>query len=652
MAQEKIKTVVELAGAVHPSLAKSIQTAQKALGGIDIKAAATGAAIAAAAVVAVKAVASISNALINLEDEFGTAYDAIRAGTGATGDALRALEGDCKEVFKAMPVDVKTAGEAIADYNTRLGLSGDAVQELSKQAIALNKILGTDVPAVTEASSLAFQQWSIANEQMGESFDYAFKVSQATGVEITKLLGDVTRFGPAFQELGYSFEESAALIGKITKAGYNADEVMAAMKKSIGALAKEGIDAAEGFQYYYDHIKNAKDATQATQYAMEIFGARGGASMAAAIRSGALEISDFTKELENNSESIMGAYKDIEGLPEYIMEIQNRVKASFEPMAIAYVKILESIMPPIMDVIDKILPLFEKIPDFIKATLDKLQPVLQPISDLFTEEIFPLISDVIKSLLPVFNTLQETLGPVIDHLLPVLGFLISVSINSIRILCGVIGGALVNALNIVTPIFDNIMVILTGIIDFLLNVFTLQWGAAWQNIVDIFGATFGLIGNLAKAPINVVIGLINSVISGINAMKIEIPEWIPKLGGQSFELNIPQIPMLASGGFTEGISIAGEEGQEAVISFDPAYRNRNIDIWREAGDMLGVSSNEEMSTVTFGDIIFAPQISTVGNETMTPENLLNKIYDKKSEFIDFIESELYMRAKKAYGGNY
>ena len=42
MAQEKMKTVVELAGAVHPSLAKSIQTAQKALGGIDIKAAATG----------------------------------------------------------------------------------------------------------------------------------------------------------------------------------------------------------------------------------------------------------------------------------------------------------------------------------------------------------------------------------------------------------------------------------------------------------------------------------------------------------------------------------------------------------------------------------------------------------------------------------
>jgi len=652
MAQETMKTVVELAGAVHPSLAKSIQTAQKALGGIDLKAAAMGAAFATAAVVAVKAISGISKALIDLEDEFGTAYDAIRAGTGATGETLHALENDCKEVFKAMPIDVKTAGEAIADYNTRLGLSGDAVQDLTKQAIALNKILGTDVPAVTEASSLAFQQWSIANDEMGKSFDYAFKVSQSTGVEITKLLGDVTRFGPAFKELGYSFEESAALIGKVTKAGYNADEVMAAMKKSIGTLSKEGVNAAEGFQYYYEHIKNAKDETKAIQYAMEIFGARGGASMAAAIRSGALELGDFTKELENSDESIMAAFKDIEGLPEYIEEIQNRVKASFEPMAIAFVKVLESIMPPIMDVIDKILPIFEEIPDFIKTTLDKLQPVIQPIADLFTEVVFPLIGDIMQALAPVFATLQKTLGPVVEHLLPVLGVLIGVIINNIRFLCGVIGGALVNVLNIITPIFDNIMVILTGIIDFIINVFTLQWGDAWQNVVDVFGATFSLIGNLVKTPLNIVIGLINSVISGINALKIEIPEWIPKLGGKNFELNIPQIPMLAAGGFTDGVSIAGEAGQEAVISFDPSYRSRNIDIWREAGDMLGVTNNEDVSTITFGDIVFSPQISTIANDNLTPEALLNKIIDQKSDFIDFVQNELNMRMKKAYGSSY
>ena len=42
--KETMKTVVELAGAVDPSLGKSFTTSSKALGGIDLKAAAMGAA--------------------------------------------------------------------------------------------------------------------------------------------------------------------------------------------------------------------------------------------------------------------------------------------------------------------------------------------------------------------------------------------------------------------------------------------------------------------------------------------------------------------------------------------------------------------------------------------------------------------------------
>ena len=51
---------------------------------------------------------------------------------------------------------------------------------------------------------------------------------------------------------------------------------------------------------------------------------------------------------------------------------------------------------------------------------------------------------------------------------------------------------------------------------------------------------------------------------------------------------MPQIPELAAGGFTEGVSIAGEAGTEAVISFDPAYRDENIKTWTAAGKLLGV----------------------------------------------------------------
>ena len=48
--------------------------------------------------------------------------------------------------------------------------------------------------------------------------------------------------------------------------------------------------------------------------------------------------------------------------------------------------------------------------------------------------------------------------------------------------------------------------------------------------------------------------------------------------------------MLAKGGFTNGPSIAGEAGTEAVISFQRSARASNIATWTKAGQMLGVSN--------------------------------------------------------------
>lgn len=68
---------------------------------------------------------------------------------------------------------------------------------------------------------------------------------------------------------------------------------------------------------------------------------------------------------------------------------------------------------------------------------------------------------------------------------------------------------------------------------------------------------------------------------------------MPKpFGGKKFALNIPAIPMLAKGGFTNGVSIAGEAGREAVISFQRSVRGQNIATWQQAGRMLGVTGNQ------------------------------------------------------------
>lgn len=119
-----------------------------------------------------------------------------------------------------------------------------------------------------------------------------------------------------------------------------------------------------------------------------------------------------------------------------------------------------------------------------------------------------------------------------------------------------------------SPYIQSVIGILTNLIEFVTNVFSGNWSAAWQNIVNIFGNVFGMIVNLAKVPINAVISAINWVLSKINSISVTIPDWVPGVGGKTLGFNIPTITALAAGGVATAPTLAmiGEGGEpEAVL---------------------------------------------------------------------------------------
>jgi len=103
--------------------------------------------------------------------------------------------------------------------------------------------------------------------------------------------------------------------------------------------------------------------------------------------------------------------------------------------------------------------------------------------------------------------------------------------------------AVIIAVETIIGVTGGLFQVLSGIIDFVVGVFTGDWGKAWQGVQDIFGGILNGLGALAKGAINAVIGIINSGIAGINAIKA--PDWVPVIGGKS--PNIAMIPRLATG---------------------------------------------------------------------------------------------------------
>ena len=119
------------------------------------------------------------------------------------------------------------------------------------------------------------------------------------------------------------------------------------------------------------------------------------------------------------------------------------------------------------------------------------------------------------------------------------------------------------------------------------------------------------------------------------------------------------IPFYASGGFTQGLSIAGEAGTEAIISFDKAHRNENLSYWAKAGQMLGVDdsllnlleSGIPSSQNMIFNITFSPQI-TINSTECIEFDLMEKLREEEENLMDMLEDMIERRGGDQYRASF
>ena len=752
MASGKVfEAVVSIAGQIDPSLEKSISKAQKSTSGLG-KGLKIAGAVGAAGVVAIgTAAVAATKGLFNLGQSYKDASNTIRIGTGATGEALDELNDSMKEVYQSVPTSLDDASTAISDWNTRLGLTGETLETMSKQAIEVSDMLGEDMSSTIEESSQAFKQWNIGADDMSKEMDYIYKLSQSTGMGFTDLMSNVQSSGAVLQSLGYSFDEAAAMIGNMDKAGVNTEQVLKGMKKGLGNIAKDGGDAVGAMKDYCKQIESASSETEAITIATDIFGSATAVTMAQAIRKGTLDVEGLTKSLQENGESILGAAEDTYTLSDRWEMLKSKGANMLEPMANKVLEIVTDAFPMLENAIDTVMPVLQTGAETILPVLEKistealpqienafnaLAPVIQtgiesalPILQEVASSVLPMFSGMISAVAPVVQTLVsvvlgilptvisvfykiqgvvwgvieklmpvitslldevgglieelvgivmpfiedilDALSPVIDlivsSIVPILKIIIQIAGQIIRVVMQVLAAVLpvvtqiiqivaelytellsqlmpslmqifeaimpiieaateiisailpviISILNALMPILKVVANILSAVLGVAIKVvigywnmiigavnnaittfkgiitylqgFVSSWKGIWTSVSGAVSSAFsGLVG-VVKGPINTIIGMVNGVINKINGAGFTIPDWVPGVGGKSFKVSVATLPMLATGGHTEGPSIAGEAGTETVISYDPRFRDKNIEYWKQAGQMLGIN---------------------------------------------------------------
>lgn len=345
----------------------------------QLKAAAGFTALAGGAVVAGKS-------LFDMGSQFDDAYDSIRVGTGASGQAFDDLKESMRTVATesiGVGSDMGAIGGTLADLNTRLGLTGEPLEKMTSQFLQLQN-LGVDAD-INEVSK-AMSGFGVEAKDMPDALDELFQISQATGLTITELSNSAVKAGPSLRGFGFSMADSAALVGQMDKAGLDADKTLQSMQRALAEFAAEGRDAPEALKETIGSIEdfiNAGDEAAAIDMASGIFGTRGAAQFVDAVKTGTLSVEDFMGATGATSDTIGDLAAETADFGEKWDQFKTQIMVALEPVATELYKSLGPALDVVADkfaslakwLTDSLIPAFKNFGEWVQKNSDWLTPL-------------------------------------------------------------------------------------------------------------------------------------------------------------------------------------------------------------------------------------------------------------------------------------
>lgn len=296
-------------------------------------------------------IAGMGTAGVAAAMELDDGYDTIITKTGATGEALEELNAVADDLFTEMPIEMADAGTAVGEINTRFGATGETLKGLSKQFIEFANINETDLNNSIGKVDKIMEQYNIDAAETGNVLGLITKKGQETGISVDTLMDSLQKNGATFKEMGLNMVQSTNLLAQFEANGVNADTAVAGLRKSIKAYTDEGKSVDEALALTIDSIKNASSETEALSIAQEVFGTKGAAEMATAIREGRIDLESLSSSMEEYGTVVEDTFNATQDPWDEAKVATNNLKLAAADLGAT---ILGSLQPTITKIVNKI----------------------------------------------------------------------------------------------------------------------------------------------------------------------------------------------------------------------------------------------------------------------------------------------------------
>lgn len=344
------------------------------------------------------AMAAVSLSAFNEVDK---GMDIIVQKTGASGKALKEMQDSMKKLATSIPTGFETAGAAIGEVNTRFGLTGQKLEELSGKFIKFAQLNNIDVSTTIDNTQKVISAFGLKAEDAGALLDTMNAVGQRIGISMDTLAKSMVTNSATLQQLGFSASDAANFLGNVEMSGADPSQVMTGLSNALSNETANGKHMKYVLKDIQDSMVNAKSDTEGLDAAIDLFGKKAGPAIYQACKNGSLSFEEIGISLKDNLGNVDTTFNET-------LDPIDKFKTSMNSLKIVGADVGNSLMTVLQLMLEKFAEIMKSLNEKWKSLSPGMQHAIVKIA-LIAATVGPVLV-VIGKIITAVGTITSALG--------------------------------------------------------------------------------------------------------------------------------------------------------------------------------------------------------------------------------------------------
>ena len=224
----------------------------------------------------------------NVVKDFEQSQADLASVLGISTKEMAALTEQAKELGATTTFTASQVGELQKEL-AKLGFTQQQIQAMTEATLLLAEATGTDLARAAEVTGATIRGFGLAAEDTQRVVDVMAKSFSSSSLDMEKFATGMATVAPIAKQMGFSLEDTTALLGVLTDRGIDASTAGTGLRNMFLNASKEGMTLNEALE----QVNNASDKTGES---FDLFGKRG-ATLGVILAENQDAVGDLTKKL-------------------------------------------------------------------------------------------------------------------------------------------------------------------------------------------------------------------------------------------------------------------------------------------------------------------------------------------------------------------